>query len=455
MKKYSLIGPEIKELMQDEDFDQKIRDSFLDLHAYEVSSSLEGLEAADIARILLALGIPAGVDVFEEFEDEDQQEIFKCFSLRQQVLFVQQMSHDERIDLLKTLPDVTRQEIFHLLPKKDREDIRSLMGYEEGSVGALVTTEFATLKQDLTMEKALAYLRQVAPGKETIYYIYVVSEDNRLLGLVSLRELIMAPESKLVKEIMKTEVISIDVHADQEDVVRLIRDYDLLAVPAIDAEGRLVGIVTVDDAVDVGVEEQTEDILNLGAAGAHVDYLNSTPLHAASKRVGWLFILICVGFVSGAVLERYQPVFDVVMPLIFFIPMLCASAGNAGTQSSTVVIRELAMGSIQLSDVGRVLLKEFSIGLLVGGGLGLMAAMRAGLFGGWQAMDWRMGIVVGLSMGLVIVLATSLGAILPILFKRMNLDPALMSGPLIASIVDVCCILTYMEVARWAYGIVV
>jgi magnesium transporter len=451
MKKYSLIAPEIHEIMDDLDFKQKIQDSFSDLHAYEVSTSLEGLEPFEIARILLALGIPKGVDIFEEFEDSDKSDIFLCFTLDERVTYIEEMSHDERIDLLKILPENIQNQVYRRIDQSDRDDIKKLMIYEEGSVGSLVTTAYASVKQDDSVKEALAHLRKTSLDKETIYYVYVVDKENRLLGLVSLRELIIAAPSTLIKNIMSSDVVSLCVEDDQEGASKLIRDYDLIALPAVDEKGVLVGIVTVDDLVDVVIEENTEDILNLGAAGKHVPYLSSSVLTAASQRGIWLFILICVGFVSGYVLERYQFIFDSVMPLVFFIPLLCASAGNAGTQSATIVIRELATDGIDLEDIWRVLRKEFLIGILLGVGLGLMAAIRAFFFDSQSDLGLKMGMTVGASMILVIIFSTSCGAILPIMFKKLNLDPALMSGPLISSLVDICCLLTYLEIARFIF----
>ncbi len=451
MKKYSLIAPEIREILAEGDYADKICEGFSDLHAHEVSMSLEGLESDKIVQVILSFPILRMVEVFEHFDDEDKKDVFLCFSTEIQVNVIAAMSHDERIDLLKILPKDLQVLILKKIGRSEKEDIDLLLTYDEGSVGALVTSAFAAVAEADTVQDALDHLRKDSEEKETIYYIYVVDQDQHLLGLVSLRQLIVAKPYCYIRDLMNTDIIKVCVDDDQTEVAKIIKDYDFLAVPAIDEEGHLVGIVTVDDVVDLVVAEDTEDILNLGAAGKHVPYLSSSSFSAARQRLVWLLILIGVGFISGYVLERYQVVLDAVLPLIFFIPMLCASAGNAGTQSATVVIRELATDGISSHDLGTVWWKEFRIGLLVGLVLGSLAAVRAFIMEPVSATGIKMGLTVGGAMFLVILIATSCGALFPIFFKRMNVDPALMSGPLIASCVDVCCLLAYLELARFIF----
>lgn len=453
MKKYSLIAPEIREVLQAPDYADQIREGFSDLHAHEISTALEGLEPREIALVILAFAIAKTVEVFEHFDDEDKKDIFLCLDVDQQSHLISHMSHDERIDLLKMLPDDVRKSVIRRIAKEDKDDIKLLLTYDEGSVGALVTSAYASISEQETVQEALIHLRRDAAEKETIYYVYVVDDQQILRGLVSLRQLISASPHRKIGDIMNSDIVKVGVDDDQSEAARIIRDYDFLAIPAVDKQGRLVGIVTVDDVVDWVVEGDTEEILSLGAVGKHIPYLSSSSWLAARQRLVWLFILIGVGFISGYVLERYQDILDAVLPLIFFVPMLCASAGNAGTQSATVVIRELATDGVTVRDIWTVWWKEFRIGLIVGGVLAVLAASRAWITHAPGISGLHMGLTVGGAMMLVVLIATSCGALLPMMFKRMNVDPALMSGPLIASLVDVCCLLTYLELARLIFQV--
>jgi magnesium transporter len=450
MNKYSLMAPEIKEIWDDPDFEKKILDAFSDLHAYEISSSIEGLEPQEISRILLALNSPQNIEVFEAFEDEDKRDILLCFDKQKRAQFIEDMSPDERVDLMHILSEDVKDDIYRLIAQAERNDIKKLLQYEEGSAGSIMTTEYASLPADISVKVALNKLRSIAPDKETIYYVYIVDEKNNLIGFISLKKLILAKVDSLIKDIMNTEVISVNVFDDQEEVSKIISDYDLLAVPVIDNEGKFIGIVTVDDIVDVVIEEDTEDILHYGAVEKHINYLKSNPFYIARQRIIWLFILVAMGFLSGYVLERYKDVLDAVVALVFFIPLLCASGGNAGTQASTVIIRGLATDEISMTDWLQVFYKEISIGILMGLGMGLVSCIRACFIKG---ADIRLGLVVGSSMVFIVVLANALGALLPVVLKKMKLDPALVSGPFIASMVDICCIFSYFEIARYIYNL--
>ena len=450
MEKCSLIAPEIREILLESNYANKIHDAFFDLHSHEISMSIEGLKATEMIAVIFVFPIAQTVAIFEHFDDEDKKKVFLHLTLEQQILMISHMSHDERIDLLKMIPDELQALILSQVTPSDKDDIDLLLTYDEGSVGSLVTSAYAFVAESETVQEALEHLRQDAKDKETIYYIYVLNDQQKLLGLVSLRQLILARPQSLIRDIMQTDIIKVRVDDDKAEAAKIIKNYDFLAVPAVDDQGVFVGIVTIDDIVDLVEEEDTEDILHLGAAGKYMPYLSSSSFYMARQRLIWLFILIGVGFISSYILERYQSILDVVLPLIFFIPMLCASAGNAGTQSATVVIRELATGGVNLSDLWTVWWKEFRIGLLVGSILTVLVALRAVMIDG---DGLRMAATVGGTMFLIMLIATSCGALLPMVFKKMRVDPALMSGPLIASLVDVCCLLIYLELARIIFGV--
>ena len=312
-----------------------------------------------------------------------------------------------------------------------------------------MTTEYAVLPQDITVKDALDKLRVVAPERETIYYVYVINDAHNLLGIVSLKNLILARTNLFVKDIMDKDILRVNAFADSESASKIISDYDLLALPVVDNSNKLVGIVTVDDVVDLLRAEDTEDILHYGAVGKHINYLRSNPFAIAKQRIIWIFVLVLMGFVSAFFLQRYHDILDVVVALVFFIPLLCASGGNAGTQASTVIIRALATEEIDMKDLWSVVFKEISIGCIMGLLMGAVVAARAFFVG----HDIHLSIVVGVSMLLVVILANSMGGLFPIILKKLRLDPALMCGPFIASVVDVCCIVGYFEIARFVYNL--
>jgi magnesium transporter len=321
------------------------------------------------------------------------------------------------------------------------------MEYQEDSAGALMTTDYASLPPGITVREAIEKIKLQAFDRETIYYIYIVGQDRELLGFVSLKDVIVSPSHRMIADIMNKNVISANVNDDKETVAQKLSDYDFLAIPIVNQNNHLVGIVTVDDVVDVVIEENTEDFYKYGAAGEAIDYMKSSPVQVAKQRVFWLVLLIFVGFLSAWVLQSNSSQVQKVVALSFFIPLLLGAGGNAGTQSSTVVIRGLATGNVDISDLFRVVRKEVTIGAMVGTFMALLVAIRATLLNG----DPRLGLTVGLAMIANVSLATTLGAVLPMTFKKLRLDPALMSGPFITSIVDICSLLMYFKIATLVF----
>jgi len=444
----SLISPEIKEILNADNADQKLKTLFEDMHPYDIFVLCEDLEDVDIAQCIRALGIPLGIELFEQFEDHRKGEVFDCFSREWMADILEEMSPDERADFVKFLPEEKLESVLPLIARAERIDIKKLIEYKEGTAGSILTTEYAWLSENITIKAALEKLKTQAFDRETIYYIYVVEDDRKLIGFISLKDILFAPSTAIIKDVMHKNVISARVDEDKEIVAKKLSDYDFLAIPIVDDGDRLVGIVTVDDVVDVVIEESTEDIYKYGAAGEYLDYMKSNPLQMARQRAMWLLILIFVGFISAWVLEVNSLQLQAIVALSFFIPMLLGSGGNAGTQSSTIIIRGLAMDDIQMSDVMQVIKKELAVGLIVGTFMAFLASVRAL----WLDQDPRMGITVGFAMVVTVMLGTTLGAFLPILFKKMKLDPALMSGPFITSIVDVVSLLIYFRIAAFVFG---
>ncbi len=443
IKRMPLAGPELQELLSDPNYPAKLRQLFFDLHPYDIFTLIEDLPPEDIAKIIFALG-KQGIEVFEYFPDEEKKEIFYCLSRPKMVDLLEEMAPDDRVDFVKKLPEDLVEDILPLVAQAERNDIKRLLQYKEGTAGAIMTTEYANIPPDITVEEALQYLRRIAPDRETIYYVYVTDKDRKLLGLVTLRDLIIARKIAKISEIMHKDLIKVNVNDPAEEVAKKVSDYDFLAIPVVDDENRLVGIVTVDDVIDVIEQEDTEDMFALGASGVIYDYKNEGTLGIAKKRIMWLLVLVFVQFISGAVLQMHSAELQAMIALAFFIPVLSGMGGNAGSQSSTTVIRGLATGEISENDFWRIFFKELRVGLLVGSFLGLIGFGRAMLI----QNDVRLGMTVFLAMTATVTAATTAGAILPVGFKKLGLDPALMSGPFIASIVDIVSIVIYFEIAK-------
>lgn len=442
-KRGALITPQIHSILESTGKVEKIRNLFSDMHTYDIYVLCENLEDNQIAECIKALGIPTGIELFEQFDDERKREIFNCFDKEWMADVIEEMSPDERADFILYLPRERLEEILPLVARAERLDIKKLTKYKEETAGSILTTEYAFLPQNITVNEAIEKIKIQAIDSETIYYIYVIDNDRKLLGFVSLRDIIIAPSTKKIEDIMNPTVISANVDDDKEIVAKKLSDYDFLAIPIVDNDGRLVGIVTVDDVMDVVEEETTEDMYKLAAAGVYVDYMKANPFKVARQRTIWLMILIFVGFISAWVLQTNADTLQTVVALSFFIPLLLGSGGNAGTQTSTVVIRGLATEDIKLQDFLKVWRKELIVGMMVGSSMGLLASTMAFFL----KRDLKLGVVVGLSMIISVMLAASLGALLPILFKRLKLDPALMSGPFITCIVDIVSLLVYFKIA--------
>ncbi len=443
MTNISIISPEIKEILCLPDKNQRLKEIFNDFHPRDIFVLCEDLEPDEIAEIVIALGRPLGIDFFEEFKIKQQREIFRHFPKEWMGHVLDEMAPDERADFVKALPKERADELLPLVAQAERNDIKKLIQYEEGTAGSILTTEYAFISQDITVKNAIDRLKLQAFDRETIYYVYVTDNERHLFGFVSLKDLLVNPSDRVVKDIMHVNIISALVNEDKELVAKKLSDYNLLAIPIVDPENRLVGIVTVDDVVDVIVEESTEDIYRYGAVGQYVDYMGSRPGAISKHRILWLLVLVFVGFISGIIIEKYSFKIEAVVALSFFIPLLCGSGGNAGTQSSTVVIRGLATGEIEMKDIFKIFKKELVIGLIVGLSMSALGALRALMVN----KDPRLALTVGCAMIFTVVVGTTAGAILPLIFKKLKLDPALMSGPFITSIVDIVCLLAYFQFA--------
>ena len=411
----------------------------------DIAEAIEGLpESMQVIAFRLLLKEEA-IAVYENLDSTVQQSLVEQFKQQEVRDIVDQMSPDDRARLFDELPAKVVRRLLEQLSTEERQNTALLLGYEEDTAGRIMTPEYISLKQTLTVGQTLEKIRTLATASEIVYYLYVTDGFRRLVGIVSLRDLVLSSPDISLEEIMTKDIVSVNTIDDQEEVARVIQRYDLLAVPVVDNEQRLVGVVTVDDVIDILEEEATEDIYALGGVQADGDnYFQTNLLTVARKRVMWLLILLLTNTVTGTIIKSQVGLLEQMAILTAFIPLLTGTGGNVGAQSSTVVIRGLNTDDIKDLGAGQVILRELMAGALLGLALGLLATVWAyGLQG-----NWLVSICVGISLVAIAILASVAGSALPFVFRSFGLDPALMSAPFITTAVDVGGVLIYFSIAR-------
>ena len=419
-------------------------------HPADLAFALRDLEADDLHRLLLTVGPDPRARLYGYLEPAQQADVALQMDRIGRIQLLERLSADDRADLYNTLPEDAREALMPALAQADREDIVRLAAYPEGTVGALMTSEYALLHPGLTAREAVERLRQEAPDKETIYHAYVVDRQRRLLGVVSLRELIVAAATAHVEMLMTRDVVSVRADAPVREAIKAIDRYDLLAVPVIDDGHALVGIVTVDDVLDSAEDEATEDFHKGGGSLP----LKSTSLLGAStwllyrKRVFWLVVLVFGNLLSSAGIAHFEDVIANYIALVFFLPLLIGSGGNAGSQASTLMVRSLATGDVRMRDWGRMLGREFAVAAL----LGLTMAVAVAPIGIYRG-GHEIALTTSLSMVLIVLTGSIVGMSLPFLLSRLRLDPATSSAPLITSICDAIGVVIYLSIAVAVLGV--
>lgn len=414
-----------------------------DEHPADVAGALEEFEPHHVWAMLDLLPLEDQAGVFGYFERDFQVELAQTAPRAKLARIVTEMHSDERADLFNELSEEQQDALLPALAQAEREDIRRLAGYDEGTAGSIMTSDYALLNETLSAAQAIEKLRHEAPDKETIYRAYVTSPDRRLVGAVRLQDLILATPRTLVRDLMEEEPVFVTVDEDQEEVARKISRYDVLALPVVDAEHRMVGIVTHDDAMDVIQEEATEDFHKVGSVGELDTSVRDASIGLLyRKRIAWLVLLVFGNLLSGAGIHYYEDTIASVVALVFFLPLLIGSSGNAGSQAATLMVRALATGDVQLKDWGRMLGREVLIALL----LGLtMALAVSGI--GWYRGGMGVALAVALTMVLVVVVGSLIGMLLPFLLSRFRLDPATASAPLVTTLADASGVFIYFGVA--------
>jgi magnesium transporter len=411
--------------------------------AADVAEALTGLAPEQAAQTLSLAAREQRARVFVYLPRDAQLGIVAVMDFDTVAALVEAMPHDERADFFKALPGDERRRLLPALARAEREDVRQLASYEEETGGALMTSDYVTLRRDMTVVQALAHLRRVAPDSETIYSAYVVDEDRHLLGVVTLRQLITAPDDARVDDLMQEKVVHALVNDDQEAVARTIARYDFIALPVLDEDERLVGIVTADDAMDVVEAEATEDILLSATVNPIEDSVARARLSMLyRKRIGWLVLLVFASLATGMVLDFFRGTISANMGLLFFLPLLIATSGNAGAQAATLMVRALATGEVVAGDWLRLLGREAVVSTALGVTLAL-AMLAIGLIHSGPSI----AILVALTMITVVLVGSLIGLCLPFALSHLKLDPATASVPLVTSLSDVGGVLIYFGFA--------
>jgi magnesium transporter len=422
-----------------------------DVRTQELLELWFDLESAEREQILLALAPEFAAELLSNLSEDEQPEAVQALSLPQLAEVLEELDPDDLADTLQALAAYDpehAEEVKALLEPETLAVADALAGYDEEEAGGLMTPEFVSLRASMTADQALGFLRRTSPDAETIYYLYVVDRENRLRGVLSLRDLIVSPPSTRVEEIMDPDVVSLQTDTDQEEVARVMADYDFPVLPVVDGERRLVGIVTVDDVLDVVEDEATEDIHRLGAAPIGIDYVRASPWLLFRARASWLVLLVVSMTLTFNVIAHYENIIEEVVILAAFIPLLIGTGGNVGAQVATLVVRALATRELELRDYTSVLVKEIGTGLLLGLAFGLFMTVYVLLF----RAEPRIAVALGITMVLISLTANLVGASLPFLFNRLGIDPALTSSPGITTIMDVVGLLIYFRVVIWILG---
>jgi len=451
MRLAPLIGPDLQDAIAIGP--EAVREAVSEFHAEDIAELLEDLSAREAVALVRALPTETAADVVERLSPRRQVLVFNAIDTGRAVELLREMDPDDRVDLLQELEEQDAAALLSALEKQEpeaAEEVRELVQYEPETAGGLMTTEFASLPPDTKVWEAMEAARRLGREEmaEMLYYIYVCQPNGELLGVVSLRDLILSEPGQALSEIMTENVFKVSAFDDQEEVADAIARYDLAALPVVDRLSRMLGVVTVDDVVDVVIEEATEDAQMMGGVVPLEDScLDTGWAEFVWKRGSWLVLLFIAQLLTATVIRQNQDFLAATVELVLFIPLIIASGGNAGSQSATLVIRAMAVGELRPGDWARVAGRELLIGLSLGIALGLIGFAR-GWFAGESVAPIAIATAVGASILAIVTLSTMIGSLLPLLIRRAGLDPAVSSTPFIASVVDVLGLVVYFAVAQ-------
>ena len=455
MKSFDEIMQEILVMVEEKEY-VKARDLLLKNNEVDIAEILEEiLEELDVdAAIIMFRMLPkdVSVEVFSYLPSEDQVDIISGITEREISYIIEELDFDDKIDVLEELPANVVDKILEKTTKEERRLINTFLNYPENSAGSLMTPDYISLRDNMTVGEALAHIKKEGMDSETVYTCYVKEEGRKLEGIVSLRSLVIHDDNMKVSELMSTDYVYVNVYDDQEEVSEAFKKYGFLAIPVVDSEHRLVGIITVDDILDVIEEETTEDIERMAGVmdGSDTEYLDMGVFRHAKNRLPWLILLSVSLMITGSIIEQFEATLQQVVALTFYLPLLMGTGGNTGTQAATLIIRGLSLGDIELKDTLKVFWKEFRVSIILGIVLSAFNFAKIMLI---DRESVQIAITVCASMMAVVIFAKLIGGMLPMLAKRLGIDPALMATPMISSLTDMVSSFVYLLMATAVLGI--
>ncbi len=437
------LKEQVVELLENKQY-SNLHDYIDKLNSQDISIMFEELSKEDMIRVFRLLSKDEAAEVFSYMESDLQEDLINLLTDKELKNIVDELYMDDTVDLIEEMPSNVVKRILNGVNQKDRKLINELLNYPEDSAGSIMTTEFVDLKMNMTVDEAFTKIRKIALDKETVYTCYVLDTRRKIVGIVGVKDLLIAQPDVVIKDIMETNIVTVNTLDDQEEVVKKFDKYDFIALPVVDKEDRLVGIVTVDDAIDVLQEENTEDFeIMAGITPSEDSYFKTSIFKHAKNRILWLLLLMISSSITGSIIIHYEEAFAALPLLVAFVPMLMDTGGNCGSQSSTMIIRGMATDEIKLKDYFKAVWKEIRISVIVGIILSIANGIRIVV----QYNDLQIAIVVGITLILTVIFSKFLGCSLPMLAKKLKLDPAIMAAPLITTIVDSCSIFIYFQIA--------
>jgi len=437
----------LEQLVEEKRFTE-LKNYLMNMMPADIAEFIDEMSPSEVLIVYRLLPKSEAVDVFPLIDMERQKEITSLISEDELKLIIDELYFDDMIDLVGEVPANIVKKILKNSTQKQRTLINQFLKYPEDSAGSLMTIEFIDLHKKMTAQEAMKRIRETGLDKETIYTCYIMAEHRELEGILSLKNLVLAREDETIENIMTDDYISVNTHDDQEYIAEIFKKYDLLSLPVVDNERRLVGIITIDDIVDVIEEETTEDFQLMAAiAPSDDEYMTMSAFMLAKKRIVWLVVLMFSATISQLITDQHSFLTAQFTVLVGVMPMLMSTGGNAGAQSSTLVIRGLTLGDIKFSDLFKVIWKEVRVGVIIGITLGFLNFLRIMLF----SRNIKLAIIVGLTLIGTTTMAALMGGILPIVAKKAKLDPAIMASPLITTITDATTLLIFFTIAAWIF----
>ena len=446
----------IQELIKNKQL-PKLRELLESINSADFPSLFEELDDDEqMVIIYRLLSKDKASDVFVELDSDMQEELINNFTDKELKVVVDDLFMDDTVDLIEEMPSSVVKRILKNIKASDRKVINELLKFPEDSAGSIMTTEMVELKEDMTVDKAFQIIKETGIDKETVYICYVVDNSRKLIGTVAIKDLLVSERDVLIKDILEDNVISVLTTEDQETVAKMFDKYNFMAMPVVDKEDRLVGIVTIDDAIDVMQDENTEDFEKMAAMTPTEDtYFKTSVFSHAKNRIVWLLFLMLSSTFTGLLLEKFQSAIAAVALLVAFIPTIMDTGGNCGSQSSTLIIRGLALDEIKLSDLFKAIWKEVRVAFMIGTVLALVTGLRIFIQydGAHNDQSIKIAFIVGVTLMATAMIAEVMGCVLPMLAKRLKLDPAIMASPLITTVVDLCSMLVFFSIATAVMGL--